>query len=131
MDWGWDERGSNPGLYSGIERKASLGNKSASTSNPVSTAYTYTALRYVHDITTGEFVNVGVAIYAPEARYASAICRTTYSRLTKVFPGMNGESFKGLMRFIQSRFEELGDKLKGELPLDGKPSSMLDLAYAI
>lgn len=42
------------------------------------TAYTYTVLRYVHDTTTGEFVNVGVALYAPELRYASALCRTTY-----------------------------------------------------
>jgi len=95
------------------------------------TAYTYTVLRYIHDITTSEFVNVGAAIYAPEARYASAICRTTYGRLTKVFPGMDGEAFKGLMRFIQSRFEEIGDKLKSELPLEGQPVSVLDFAHKI
>jgi hypothetical protein len=95
------------------------------------TAYTYTVLRYVHDITTGEFVNVGVAIYAREARYASAICRTTYSRLSKVFPGMDGDAFKTSMRFIQSRFEEIGDKQKSELPLDAQPKSVLDLAQKI
>jgi hypothetical protein len=95
------------------------------------TAYTYTALRYVHDTTTGEFVNVGVAIYAPKARYASAICRTTYGRLAKVFPGMDGEAFKGLTRFIQSRFEELGDKLRDELPLEGLPKSVIELAHGI
>jgi len=95
------------------------------------TAYTYTILRYVHDTTTGEFVNVGVAIYAPKARYASAICRTTYGRLTKVFPGMDGEAFKGLTRFIQSRFEELGDKLRDELPLEGLPKSVIELAHGI
>ncbi len=95
------------------------------------TAYTYTVLRYIHDTTTGEFVNVGVGLYASEPRYASAICRTTYSRLTKVFPGMDGESFRGLMRFIQSRFEELGDKFRNELPLDGTPKTALDLARAI
>jgi hypothetical protein len=95
------------------------------------TAYTYTVLRYVHDTTTGEFVNAGVAIYAPEARYASALCRTTYARLSKTFPGIDGESFRGLMRFIQSRFEELGDRLRNELPLEGLPKSALDLAHAI
>jgi Protein of unknown function (DUF3037) len=97
----------------------------------MSTAYTYTVLRYVHDITTGEFVNVGVAIYAPDARYASAICRTTYSRLSKVFPGMDGEAFKTSMRFIQSRFEEMGDKLKSELPFDGRPKTVIDFAHGI
>jgi hypothetical protein len=38
-------------------------------------SYTYTVLRYVHNTTSGEFVNVGVVLYAPEARYASAVCR--------------------------------------------------------
>jgi Protein of unknown function (DUF3037) len=95
------------------------------------TAYTYTVLRYVHDTTTGEFVNVGVAIYAPQVRYASALCRTTYGRLSKTFPGIDGESFRGLMRFIQSRFEELGDRMRAELPLQKAPESALDLAHAI
>jgi hypothetical protein len=81
-------------------------------------SYTYTVLRYVHDTTTGEFVNVGVALYAPEARYASAECRNTYGRLNKVFPGINPEHFKSLMRHIQARFEELGEQLSTQLPLE-------------
>lgn len=27
--------------------------------------YTYSVLRYVHDVTSGEFVNVGVVLYSP------------------------------------------------------------------
>jgi hypothetical protein len=95
------------------------------------TTYTYTVLRYVHDTTTGEFANVGVALFAPEARYASAICRTTYGRLGKVFPGINGESFKSLMRFIQSRFEEMGTNLREELPLEEVPKSVMPLAHSV
>lgn len=95
------------------------------------TAYTYTVLRYVHDTSTGEFVNVGVALLAHEARYASALCRTTYGRLSKTFPGMDGEAFKSLMRHVQSRIEELGDRFRNELPLEGFPASVLDLAHAV
>lgn len=95
------------------------------------TAYTYTVLRYVHDTATSEFVNVGVALYAPGVRYASAVCRTTYGRLARVFPDMDGETFKSLMRFVQSRFGELGEKLGGELSLEGLPESVMDLAHAI
>jgi len=95
------------------------------------TAYTYSTLRYVHDVTTGEFVNVGVALYSRDARYASAICRNTFSRLSKTFPGMDGDVFKSLMRFIQSRFEEIGGNLRQELPLNGLPGSVLDLAHAV
>ena len=71
-------------------------------------SYTYTVLRYIHDVTSGEFVNVGVALHAPQARYLSAMCRPTYGRLSKVFPGLNAEHFKALMRHIQNSFEERG-----------------------
>ena len=86
------------------------------------TAYTYTVLRYVHDTATGEFVNVGVVLYAREVRYASAQCRTTIGRLSKAFPGMDGEAFKNLMRYIQSRLEEMGDSIRNELPLKACPN---------
>lgn len=95
------------------------------------TTYTYTVLRYVHDTTTGEFANVGVALLAPEARYVSALCRSTYGRLGKVFPGMNGEAFKSLMRFIQSRFEEMGTNLRQGLPFEKTPASVMPLAHSV
>jgi hypothetical protein len=94
-------------------------------------SYTYSVLRYVHDITTGEFVNVGVALYSREARYASALCRNTYGRLSKAFPGMDGDAFKSLMRYVQSRIEEIGDGLKNDLPLNGLPVSVSEVAHAV
>jgi Protein of unknown function (DUF3037) len=36
-------------------------------------SYTYSVLRYVHDVTTGEFVNVGVRISADRRRRFSVI----------------------------------------------------------
>jgi hypothetical protein len=95
------------------------------------TPYTYSVLRYMHDTTTGEFVNVGVVIYSPEGRYASALCRSTYGRLSKTFPGMDGDAFKSLMRFVQSRIEEIGDGLKSDLPLDGAPKSAMDVVLSV
>lgn len=93
-------------------------------------AYTYTVLRYVHDTTSGEFVNVGVALYAPEMRYASAICTERYARLKRLFPDASGDHFRSLMRHIQSRFEEMGERMAGELPLTSA-KSVLDLAQQI
>jgi hypothetical protein len=93
-------------------------------------AYTYVMLRYVHDTTTGEFVNVGVALHAPGANYAGALCRTTYGRLSKVFPGINHDHFKSLMRYIQGEFERIGERLRDELPLE-RPGSVLDLARSV
>jgi len=95
------------------------------------TPYTYTVLRYVHDIATGEFINVGVALFAPEVPYASAICRETADRLTKAFPGMDGDTFKKLMRHIQSRLEELGEQICNDLPLEAMPKSVLEFAHRV
>lgn len=95
------------------------------------TGYSYTILRYVHDTATGEFANVGVALLAPDVRFAGALFRTTYGRLTRLFPGMDGDAFRGLMRFVQSRFDEIGGRLREELPLDSPPRSVLDLARSV
>ena len=35
-------------------------------------AYSFVTLRYVHDVVTGEFANVGVVLYAPDARLLEA-----------------------------------------------------------
>ncbi len=93
-------------------------------------SYSYTVLRYVHDTTTGEFLNVGVVLSAPEARYASAMCRQTYGRLSKTFPGVSGDHFRSLMKYIQARIEELGDRFNGELPLSDAKTA-LDFAQSI
>jgi hypothetical protein len=93
--------------------------------------YTFTVLRYVHDIATGEFVNVGVALYAPGVKFIEARCRTTYGRLTKAFPGLDGEAFKSLMRRINHRFEEIAAEVANELPLKGSPTAIMELAWSV
>jgi hypothetical protein len=80
---------------------------------------------------TGEFVNMGVALYAPEAKYISAICNPRYGRLSKMFLDVNGEHLRSVMRYVQARFEEHAARFGGELPLAEKPKSILEIAHAI
>lgn len=94
-------------------------------------AYTYTVLRYVHDIATGEFLNVGVALLAPEQRYVSALCRTTVSRLKPVFPSLDGESFRAAMRHVTHEFERLQRELAEDLPLRPTAAGVMGLAHAV
>ncbi len=95
------------------------------------TAYTYTLFRYVHDVASGEFANVGVVLLAPEARYAGALCRGTHGRVSRFFPDMERDGFKSLMGYIARRVEELGERLRGELPLEQAPSDAGVLARSI
>jgi hypothetical protein len=93
--------------------------------------YTYTVLRYVHDTSTGEFANVGVVISAPSAKFADAILRPTYGRLSKMFPGMDGEHFRQVIRHLQSRFEEIASQVREEMDLGQKPTNAQELAFSV
>lgn len=95
------------------------------------TTYTYTLLRYVHDVASGEFANVGVVLLAPDARYAGALCRDTHGRISQFFPDMERDGFKFLMRYIERRIDELGERLRGELPFDHLPADAGALARSV
>jgi Protein of unknown function (DUF3037) len=69
--------------------------------------YTYTALRYIHDVITGEFVNVGVVVHCPDARYLGAKLRRTHGRLSATFPNLDGTAFRSSMRLLERAFKGL------------------------
>lgn len=88
------------------------------------TAYTFSVLRYVHDPVTAEFVNIGVALYAPAVKYLNAICTSHYRRLSVVFEPIDGDHFREITRFLESRIELLGQKLNSELPFANPPGNI-------
>jgi hypothetical protein len=88
------------------------------------TPYTFSVLRYVHDPVTAEFVNIGVALYAPDAKYLSAICTSHYRRLSVVFEPIDGDHFRQITKFLQSRIEMLGQNLNSELPFANPPKNI-------
>ena len=96
------------------------------------TTFTYTVLRYVHDIATGEFVNMGVALYAPEAKYISAICNPRYGRLSKMFLDVNLQLFALGHALHSGPVRGTCEKnLGSELPLAEKPKSIMEIAHGI
>ncbi len=72
------------------------------------TAYSYSMLRYVHDTSTAEFINVGVVVMARDRRYLGVQMRHTYSRLSAMFPDLDREAFKSSMRVIERALKDLG-----------------------
>lgn len=70
-------------------------------------AYTYTVLRYVHDVTTAEFVNVGVVVFAPDVNFVGAKLRTTHGRLSAMFPDLDRDSFKSSMRRLERTLKNI------------------------
>jgi hypothetical protein len=63
--------------------------------------YTYTTLRYVHDIRTGEFLNVGVVLHVSSTSDVLFRTRMTYGRAKNVFPDLDGEAFRSAMLAVR------------------------------
>lgn len=95
------------------------------------TSYSFVTLRYIHDVMSGEFINVGVALYAPDTKYLNGLFNTRYGRISRMFGELDGDYFRGLMRYIEARFDELGSKLRTELPLFQPPSDISQIAKGI
>lgn len=80
--------------------------------------YTFTVLRYVHDIVSEEFANVGVALFVPELKYLGTATTTTYGRLSKFFGEVEGEQIKKLLRHVQTGVEVLAEEVRAQLPFE-------------
>ncbi|MEZ5566493.1 MAG: DUF3037 domain-containing protein [Gammaproteobacteria bacterium] len=80
------------------------------------TKYTFTTLRYVHDTASGEFVNAGVVLHAPDKKFLRAKMRHTYGRITQFFPGANGQHFRSVMNHVEKQIQKLSSDLNGLFP---------------
>ncbi|WP_250528806.1 DUF3037 domain-containing protein [Caballeronia sp. ATUFL_F1_KS4A] len=83
--------------------------------------YSYSILRYVHDVATGEFVNVGVVVYSPQQHYFDFNLRKSLGRISDLFPDIKATGFRSLLRVVSRRLEEI--KKASEPILDVKPDT--------
>lgn len=75
------------------------------------TPFQYSILRYTHDVVTGEYINVGLALYSKPESFFRAQLLTRYQRLTQTFPGADGEAFKRHMEHLQRVFDRLAQEV--------------------
>lgn len=76
------------------------------------TAYNYVTLRYVHDPVTEEFANVGVVLFAAEARQLKARFAHRYRRLNNMFLCIDQEHYRSQIRRISDRFEDIAQEIQ-------------------
>lgn len=82
------------------------------------TPYSFSILRYVHDAVTGEFVNIGVAVYSREKGFLRAKCSPRYGRITRMFTKIDGSRYRQLVQCIQQQINAIGASLPSELPFE-------------
>ncbi|MGH2637669.1 MAG: DUF3037 domain-containing protein [Rhabdochlamydiaceae bacterium] len=96
-------------------------------------AFSFSVLRYTHDIIGGEFVNIGVVVYGPDRQYLKSKISSKYARISGVFHGFDPHAYASYTHRLQKRInehgaeletgwlfthEKLGDLLKFYLPQD-------------
>lgn len=83
--------------------------------------YSYVVLRYIHDILTGEFVNVGLVMVAPGQSLILTKARKTFGRIKSVFPDLDSDSYKRAIEAIERGMKavERGLRSEGLLKVDG------------
>src|SRR5204863_9699443 len=79
------------------------------------TNYSTIILRYVHDVVTGEFANIGVVLYAPEQRFLEARFTSSYERLNAIFLKIDHAHYRALVRYLANRFEDMGADIRDGL----------------
>ena len=63
-------------------------------------AYSYTVLRYIHDVVSGEALNVGVVMHAPAASFLKVRTRKRIRRLKHAFPDLDRAAFSDAMQAV-------------------------------
>lgn len=83
--------------------------------------YSYTVLRYVHDVTTSEFVNVGIVLHVPAEGCLRVRTRHTIGRIKDIFPDLDRRAFIDAMASVERgiKFAAKDIATAGMLPCDG------------
>ncbi|MGY3563178.1 hypothetical protein ACVWXP_006447 [Bradyrhizobium sp. USDA 4463] len=76
--------------------------------------YGYVVLRYVHDVITGEFINVGLVMHAPENQRLKSKTRTSVGRIKGVFPDLDRVAFVGAMRSVTKALTKVEKQFQSE-----------------
>lgn len=81
--------------------------------------YSYTILRYVHDVVSGEALNVGVVMHMGASQQVRIRTNKTIGRLRGAFPDLDRQAFVSAMRAIDRSFDAVAGRMTTEFRLDG------------
>lgn len=94
-------------------------------------AYSFLVLRYVHDVVSSEFVNIGVVLYSPDFPFLGARFSSSYSRIADFFGGVDGSNYRSIVRHLQESVEQAAEYYCKGLPLSEMPLSIEKFAASI
>jgi Protein of unknown function (DUF3037) len=76
-------------------------------------SYQYNLIKYVHNTASGECVNVGLALLAPEMRLLLVRFNSRYTRIGQFFQGaFDGNHYRNMVRGLTNQFQKLAKELQ-------------------
>ena len=75
-------------------------------------SYRCRILRYVHDVSKGEFVNIGVVMWIPEHSRLIFRLNEQYGRISGFFKNFDGISYGQMVRHLQRSFKKVASDLQ-------------------
>lgn len=91
--------------------------------------YQYQIVRYIHDLVTGEFVNVGIIIYQKETRFLDAKFISKYSRLSNFYSHVNGHYLISTLKNLKSGLKKVSQNF--ETLFSDEYNSIVDITKSI
>ena len=76
--------------------------------------FQFTMLQYYYDTFTGEFLNVGLAMYSPNPQFFRVKLLTKYARITNTFPTADGEYYRSYISKLQTKFDNLAYRINSK-----------------
>lgn len=73
--------------------------------------FQYSVLHYIHDSFTGEYLNVGLALYSQHPPFFRVKLLSKYNRITGTFPSADGDYFHKYVTRLQLRYDQLAEKV--------------------
>ena len=96
--------------------------------------YSYSFLRYHHEPLSGEFVNIGLLLWAPKSQYLGFQATENSTRLSQFFGGFDPSDYKSLIKRLDKGFQNLASEFseqKAQLALEDRPESARDVATRV
>jgi len=88
--------------------------------------FQFAVVRYVHDIATEEFANIGLVMFEPETGWLKHDLTTRYGRLSQFYREFAGDSYshrvRRFARMVNARMKHVADQFaRPELGADTNP----------
>lgn len=88
-------------------------------------AFSYTILRYVHDVVAGEFLNVGVVVHVATCRTLLVKTQTSIGRLRSAFPDIDLHAYRDMIRSVENGVMKLAEQMACAPRLPSDPDARI------